>query len=72
MLTLTLGLKGLKGFQLERISNPSGKDIENGHFTGQGAAITTFLFLYLHFLAQYLAQSRHSTNAMIRLLLFLN
>lgn len=56
MLTLTLGLKGLKGFQLERISNPSGKDIENGHFTGQGAAITTFLLLYLHFLAQYLAQ----------------
>ena len=56
MLTLTLGLKGLKGFQLERISNPSEKDIENGHFVGQGAAITTFLFLSLHFLAQYLAQ----------------
>ena len=36
MLTLTLGLKGLKGFQLERISNPSGKDIENGHIMGQG------------------------------------
>ena len=56
MLTLTLGLKGLKGFQLERISNRSGKDIENGHIMGQGAAITTFLFLYLHFFAQYLAQ----------------
>ena len=44
MLTLTLGLKSLKGFQLERISNPSGKDIENGHFTGWGQPLQHFYY----------------------------
>ena len=44
MLTLTLGLKGLKGFQLERISNPSGKDIENGHFRDRGQPLQHFYF----------------------------